>query len=101
MAKQARSIRIDEDLLEVFAEYSKLLKETFGYSLSLSTVVNEAMAGFIMDSAEKWVTAMVKKSVVEPLPNGKMKRYEFDDEQIERMNKIANDAGIVYHSMQE
>ncbi len=101
MAKQVRSIRLDDCLLSTFTDYSNLLHEMFGYTLSLSTIVNEAMAEFMLHSAEHWVSAMESGSIVDPLPNGKMKRYEFNDDQIERMKKIVNDAGAVFYSMQE
>lgn len=101
MAKQVRSIRLDEGLLSTFVDYSNLLQEMFGYSLSLSTIVNEALAEFMQHSAEQWVSTMESGSIVDPLPNGKMKRYEFNDNQIERMKTIVNDAAAVYHILQE
>jgi len=101
MAKQVKSMRIDEELLSTFSEYSELLKEMFGYSLSLSTVVNEALAQFLTESTENWVNSMKSKSVIDHLPNGKIKHYEFTEEQIKKMEQICNDAGAMYYSYQQ
>ncbi|MCR5353942.1 MAG: hypothetical protein K6D98_06535, partial [Clostridiales bacterium] len=76
----------------VFDSYSALLQDIFGYSLSLSNVLNEALAEFLADSAGNWASTMESKSVVETLPNGKVKKYEFTEEQIEKMLYIAKKA---------
>ena len=89
MVKQVKSVRIGEDILNVFSSYSDLLQEIFGYSLSLSNVINEALADYLANSADTWAQLMKTKSVVETLPNGKVKQYNFTEEQIKKMNDIA------------
>ena len=101
MAKQVKSVRMSEDVLDAFASYSDLLQEMFGYSLSLSNVVNEALADFISNSASSWIALMAHStSVVETLPNGKVKKYEFTEEQIEKMQNIENLAACISASFQ-
>jgi len=101
MAKQVKSIRLAESLTDVFSDYSSLLQEMFGYSTSLSSIANEAIAEYLMDSASKWVNAMKSKSVVDIQPNGKMKHYDFSDEQIEKMELVCNNATGIWASLNE
>ncbi len=98
MAKQIRSVRVDEEITDVFTEYSALLQEMFGYTVSFSALVNEALAEYLMHSAERWVSAMESRSVVDPQPNGKMKRYDFTEEQIAKMEDIRNSIADVYEA---
>lgn len=97
MAKEVKSIRIDEELTDLFKDYSNLLNEMFGYSLAFSNVVSESLSEFLMDSSEKWLSAMRSQSVVDRLPNGKLKRYRFTDKQIERMADIWKRAAVIWH----
>lgn len=96
MAKQIKSIRFDEDLVEVFEDYSNLLNELFGTTLSFASFVNEAAAEFLVHSLERWSTAMESNSVVDRQANGKLKKYEFTDDQIAKMKDLLNDAYAVY-----
>ena len=90
MAKQLKSVRISEDLLKAFSSYSDLLQEIFGYSLSLGNVINEALADYLANSAGHWAAVMESRSVIETLPNGKVKQYNFTEEQIKKMSEIQN-----------
>ncbi len=100
MAKQVKSVRMDEDLLNVFDSYSNLLQEMFGYSLSLSSIVNEALADFLASSACRWTEIMESQTVVETFPDGKVRKYEFSEEQIKKMREIENFAGSISASYQ-
>ena len=100
MAKQVKSVRMSEDVLEAFTSYSDLLQEVFGYSLSLSNVVNEALADFLANSAGFWASAMESKAIVETLPNGKAKKYDFTEEQIKKMRDIEYLATCISASFQ-
>ena len=101
MAKQVRSIRLDEDLMDAFSDYSALLQEMFGYSTSLGAIANEAIAKYLMDSADNWATMMKSKSVVDIQPNGKMKHYDFSDKQIKKMEAICNSATGIWASLND
>jgi len=101
MAKQIKSVRFDEEVINVFLEYSVLLNEMFGYTLSFGAVANEAVAEFLMNASSNWCSAMESKSVIDRLPNGKIKKYEFSEEQIEKMENIHKKAMIVWTTMQE
>ena len=101
MAKQVKSVRMDEELVNVFSEYANLVNEMFGYSVSLSALVNESLAECLMNSAQTWIATMKSKTVVDPQPNGKMKQYEFTDEQIKRMEAIHNNAASIYAVLQK
>lgn len=101
MAKQVRSVRLDEDLMDIFSDYSGLLQEMFGYSVTLSAFANAAIAEYLMNTASQWVDVMQSKSVVDIQPNGKMKHYEFSDEQIKKMKIVCNNATGIYASLNE
>ena len=45
MAKQIKSVRFDEDLVEVVEDDSRFLNELFGHTLSFAPFVNEAAEG--------------------------------------------------------
>ena len=92
MTKQVKSVRFDGELLELFSEYSALLHEMFGYTLSFSAIANEAFAGFIMESTDRWYGIMQSQPVVERLPNGKVKKYEFTEAQLSKMDELRNEA---------
>ncbi len=96
MAKQIKSIRFDEYLVEVFEDYSSLLAELFGNKLSFASFVNEATAAFLVQSLKHWTSAMETNSVVDRQANGKLKRYEFTEEQISKMKDLLNEAYSVY-----
>lgn len=101
MAKQVKSVRFDEELLELFSEYSALLNEMFGYTLSFSAIANEAFAEFIKESTDHWYDIMQSQSVVKSLPNGKVKKYEFTETQITKMNELRNEALALWASAQQ
>lgn len=101
MAKQVKSVRFDGELLELFFEYSSLLHEMFGYTLSFSAIANEAFAEYIKESTDQWYHAMQSRSVVESLPNGKVRKYEFTEAQITQMDELRNEALALWVSAQE
>ncbi len=88
MSKQVKSIRLNDELICAFTDYSNLLREMFGYTLSFGGVVSEALAEYLEKFSERWVGIMESQSVVDPLPNGRFKRYDFSEEQISRMDAI-------------
>lgn len=101
MAKQVKSVRMNEKLIEVFNDYSALLQEMFGSTVSLSTLVNASLAEFLANSADSWISAMQSRSVVDFQPNGLMKHYEFTDEQVKRMATIRDHAAGLSVALQE
>ena len=101
MAKKVKSVRFDGELLELFSEYSSLLHEMFVYTLSFSAIANEAFAEFMKESTDHWYHIMQSQSVVERLPNGKVKKYEFTEAQITKMETLSNEAFFLLASVQE
>ena len=101
MAKLVKSIRFDEELVKLFSDYASLLGEIFGYSLSFSALVNEAFAEYMKNSTENWVQAMAARAIVDRLPNGRLKRYDFSEDQIKQMESLKNDALSIWASTQQ
>jgi len=101
MAKQIKSVRFEEGLLELYTDYSNLLNEMFGYSLSFGAIVNEAFAEFLMNSSGHWCNVLENKSVVKTFPNGRVEIYEFTEEQIAKMQEIQRETTAIWGSMQQ
>lgn len=99
MAKQVKSIRVDDSIMEVFTNYAELTNELFGNGKpSFGAFANEAIAKELMNVTSMWVSTMESQAVVERLPNGKLKRFSFSDEQIERMKVLEEEAAAAYGS---
>lgn len=52
MAKQVKTFRIEDDILEAFDEYIKFISETFNINPTLSSIANEALAKYLSESIE-------------------------------------------------
>ncbi len=96
MAKQIKSIRFDEDILSVFEKYSALFVELFGRQVSFPAFVNEAVAKELYRSTNDLANWIADGSVVEVLPNNKIKKIEFSEVQVERIKELAQEALSVY-----
>ncbi len=99
MSKQVKSVRFDENLLKLFDDYSEFLKMTFGKRISFSSFVNEALAEYLCSSISFYLNAMHDESIVRQLPNGRLKRYEFTEEQLAKIDELDNEAGAVQGCM--
>ena len=97
MAKQVKSIRVDDSIMNVFTKYAELTNELFGNGKpSFGSFVNEALAKELMNITSMWVNTMENQAVVERLPNGKLKRYSFSSEQVEKMRALEEHATAAY-----
>lgn len=96
MPKQVKSVRLDEGLITTFFEFDDLLNEMFGYRLSFSSFVNEAVSEYLKEQCSHWSHIMETQSVVEPLANGKFKRIEFTEEQIKRMKELSEKSECIW-----
>lgn len=101
MSKQLKSIRFDDDLLDLFTEFSALMTELFGDSLSFSGIVNEAVAAYLDDVISRYAQLMEAGAIVEHLPNGKIREYAFGEGQIAHMKKLSQDASALSIMYQE
>ena len=97
MAKQMKSVRLDEDLVSLFDEYSACLTSMFGEPLSFSGVLSDALKIYLEQCTSNWVDCMRSGSIIERKRNGKIKEYKFTVEQISRMEKLHQEAFAFLH----
>ncbi|MBR3594269.1 MAG: hypothetical protein IKL44_06325 [Clostridia bacterium] len=92
MPKILKSVRIDENVLDVTQQYLDFLKDTMGISLNFSEIANEAMALYLWEKTSKYNEIMHERKIAITKPNGNLKFIEFTAEQlkaIENLNKTA------------
>ncbi len=96
MAKQIKSVRFNDDVIEVFDKYSSLSTELFGTKESFGAFVNEAVAKLLYERTDAWVSSMESSSVVEVQPNGRIKKLAFSDTQIQSAKELFDSAFSAY-----
>ncbi len=96
MPKQLKSIRFNDEIIEVFEQYSALGTELFGTKESFGAFVNEAVAKLLYERTEAWASSLGSGSVVEVQPNGRIKKLEFTDAQIRSAKELLDSAYSVY-----
>ena len=97
MSKQIKSVRFNDDILQVFEEYSSLSKELFGTKISFGSFVNEAVAKLLYEISDGWASAMENDSLVEVQPNGKIKKLVFTEDQIKAAKNHLDSAFSAYY----
>lgn len=96
MAKTSKSLRIDEDITSLIEDYCDFMNVTFENNLTFSNLVPNALVEYMFNETEQWERIMENKSVVKPLKNGKFRKYEFTDEQMEKIRKLRERATGLY-----
>ncbi len=96
MSKQIKSVRFNDEIVDLFERYSALTTELFGTKESFGAFVNEAVAKLLYDRTEAWASSMGTDSFVEVKPNGRIKKLEFTDTQIQAAKKLSDSAFSVY-----
>lgn len=96
MSKQIKSVRFNDDVVEVFEQYSALGAELFGTKESFGAFVNEAVAKLLYERTEAWVGSMGTDSFVEVKPNGRIKKLQFSDSQIQSAKELFDSALSAY-----
>lgn len=96
MSKQIKSVRFNDDIIEVFEQYSALSTELFGTKESFGAFVNEAVAKLLYERTEAWASSMESSSIVEVQPNGRIKKLEFSESQIQSAKELFDSALSAY-----
>jgi len=96
MAKTSKSLRIDEKITNLIEDYCNFMNTTFENNLTFSKLVPNALVEYMLNETEQWEHIMESKSVVKPLKNGKLQRYEFTDEQLGKIRELHERATGLY-----
>ncbi|MFB0920464.1 MAG: hypothetical protein QMB62_06230 [Oscillospiraceae bacterium] len=96
MAKTSKSLRIDEKITNLIEDYYNFMNTTFENNLTFSKLVSNALVEYMLNETEQWEHIMESKSVVKPLKNGKLQRYEFTDEQLGKIRELHESATDLY-----
>ena len=96
MAKTSKSLRIDEGITNLIEDYCDFMNATFENNLTFSNLVPNALVEYMFNETEQWEQIMESKSVVKPLKNGKLQRYEFTYEQMEKIRELRERATGLY-----
>ena len=92
MDKTSKSVRLDNEILELIDRYCSFLKDVFGSSVSFSNIVTSGLLQYMESETGKYEDIMEKGSIVATLPNGKLKKLDFSDEEIKRISDLHDEA---------
>lgn len=91
MAKQVKSVRFEPQLLNLFYDYSNLLKEMHGMTLPFGLIVNTALAKYIAELVDNTFRAMGKEKIFwERLPSGMWKEHKVTEDQFSKLQEFQN-----------
>lgn len=92
MARNVKSLRLDQWVIDLTEDYLKQTNAMFGDKISFANLVETALLDFIATNATKTADRIRCGSLVQRLPNGKFRAYEFPEETVNQLEQIGNNA---------
>ncbi len=88
MKKTLKSVKINNDLLQIIEKYTSLMKSVFGDAPTFTTMVEEGICFFLLEQA-KLLERLSGQNVT--FENGTLKTLLMNDEQIEKIQNLSVD----------